>query len=561
MMSDAKVLVVDDIESNRFILVSHLNMQGVHNIFQAENGREALEKLSTNEIDLVLLDVMMPEVDGYEVLERMKADENLRDIPVIMITAVDDMDSTVKCIELGAEDYLSKPFNAVLLRARISACLEKKQLQDVEREYNRFNDFTTGFPNRDSFLKSLSDELLRWQRKQSLFGVFLIRLNNYRKILDSLGQKGGDEFIVAQGKRLDDLRPPGSLLARLGHNEFAIVLSDIDHVADGNVFAQQIHQKLEEPMKIKGHEISDSVDIGLAFSSTGYDSPEYILRDAGLAASKASQSGGYQIFDAVMHKEAMSRLDLETEMKLALAERQFRLFYQPIVALASGEIVGFEALIRWQHPYKGMVPPGEFISLAEETRLIVPMGSWILEEACRQAAEWKTLLGDERQIIIGVNVSARQLKEENFLDTLKIALDNAHIKGSNLKLELTETALIDNPDQVNRVLTEVQKMDLKIALDDFGTGYCSLSYLDRFPIDTLKIDQLFVRQIETQQKKYKIVQSTIDLAHKLGMDVIAEGVETDQELEALRKMNCEYCQGWLFHAALPVEDAAKLLLE
>jgi diguanylate cyclase (GGDEF)-like protein len=561
MMTDAKVLVVDDVESNRFILVSHLNMQGIHNIFQAENGREALEKLSTSKIDLVLLDVMMPEVDGYEVLERVKADENLRNIPVIMITAVDDMDSTVKCIELGAEDYLLKPFNAVLLRARISACLEKKHLQDIEREYIRFNDFTTGLPNRNFFLKRLSDELLRWQRHQSLFSVFLVRLNNYRKILDSLGQKGGDEFIVAQGKRLDDLRPPSSLLARLGHNEFAIVLNDIDHVADGSVLAQQIHQKLEEPLEIKGHDISDSVDIGLAFSSTGYDSPEDILRDVGLAASKAGQSGRYQIFDAVMHKKAMRRLDLETEIKLALAERQFRLFYQPIVVLATGKIIGFEALIRWQHPDKGLVPPGEFISLAEETRLIVPMGSWVLEEACRQAAEWKALLGNERRIIIGVNVSARQLKEENFLDTLNNALDKAQLKGSRLKLELTETALIDNPDQVSHVLNEVQKLDIKIALDDFGTGYCSLSYLNRFPINTLKIDQSFVRQIETQQKKYKIVQSTIDLAHKLGMDVIAEGVETDKESEALRKMNCEYCQGWLFHAALPVEDATKLLLQ
>lgn len=561
MITDATVLVVDDIASNRFILVKHLNKQGISNVLQAQNGREALELIQSNPVDLVLLDVMMPEVDGFEVLEKMKADENLRHIPVIMITALDDMESTVKCIQFGAEDYLLKPFNAVLLQARVTACLEKKHLRDVEREYLRLYDFATGLPNRDLFLNLLADELRRLERHPSLFSVLLIRLGRYQMILDSLGQKAGDAFLVAQGNRLKKLLPENVVLARLGYNEFAVILNDLGHAAYGNAWAQRIHQKLEKPLKIMEHEILPSIHIGLAFSPTGYDRPEDMLRDAGLAANKVGKRGGYQIFDEAMHKEAIKRLEMENELNSALEEHQLHLYYQPIVSLASEKITGFEALIRWQHPVKGIVAPNEFIPLAEETGFIVPMGSWVLDEACRQAAKWESMLGDKFQMTIGVNISAHQFAEENFVDTIKTALAKAQIDGSRLKLELTETAIIDNPEQVKHVLSEVQKLNIKTALDDFGTGYCSLSYLHHFPFDSLKIDQTFVRQIDTKHKNHEIVHSTITLAHKLGMDVIAEGIETVEEAEALRNMNCQYGQGLYYESPLPVEDAENLLLQ
>jgi len=559
MITDAKILIVDDYKNNRLILDTHLKSLGFSDILQAENGQVAFDMLNDNEFDLVLLDIMMPEVDGYEVLEQMKSDKNLHHIPVIMITAVDDLDSTVKCIELGAEDYLLKPFKKVLLQARINACLQRKHLQDIEREYLRFNDFITGLPNRDFFLKHLRDELLSSKRHQSLFSILLVRLNNYAKLLDGLGQRAGDEFIVAQGKRLEQLLPDRSLLARLEHNEFALILNDIDHAADGSALAQQIQIKLEEPLKIRERDISGGVSIGLTFSSAGYDRSEDMLRDAGLAAGRAVERDGYQIFDELMHKKAVKRLDLETELKKAIEEKQFVLFYQPIAMLTMGEIVGFEALIRWRHPDKGMVPPDDFIPLSEETGLVVPIGSWVLEEACRQAAEWNNLLGNERRIIVSVNVAAQQLREENFLDTLNNALVKAQLEGTSLKLELTETALIDNPDQVYHMLSEVRKLDIKTAIDDFGTGYSSLSYLHRFPINTIKIDQSFIKHIEVQSKNYKIVQSTIELAHKLGMDVIAEGIENDKVADFLREMHCEYGQGWFFHHPVPAEDATKLL--
>lgn len=560
MIPDARVLVVDDIASNRFIIITYLKKQNIPNIVEAENGSEAIECLMKDKFDLVLLDVMMPEINGYEVLQWIKKNKDIRHIPVIMITALDDMDITVKCIEAGAEDYLSKPFNPVLLRARVTACLEKKHLRDVEREYLRLYDSATGLPNRDLFLKRLKEELHRWQLHSSLFSVLLIRLGKYRMILDGLGQGAGDEFLLAQAKRLGMLVPSNSFLACLGHNEFAVLLNDLSHAADGNVLARKIHDKLEKPLKIREHDISGSVNAGLSFSSPEYETPEDMLRDASLAANKAERTGGYQIFDENMHKEAMKRLDMETELKTAIQEKQLILYYQPIITFASKNVISFEALVRWLHPTKGMVPPDEFIGLAEETGLIVPLGTWVLEEACRQAARWKVLLAEKTHMTIGINVSAHQFTKAGFINVLKNAIYNAGIKGSELKLELTETALIDNPDQVEDVLNQVRELNIKTALDDFGTGYCSLSYLHRFPFDSLKIDRSFVSHIDVEQKNHEIVSSTIALAHKLGMEVIAEGIETDNEEEALRSMDCDCGQGNLFSLPLTEKEAAKRLL-
>ena len=561
MIKDAKILVVDDIASNRHIVVTYLKKQGISNIFQAENGHEALEHIRSNPTDLLLLDVMMPEVDGFEVLEQMKKDQDLRNIPVIMITALNDMDSTIKCIKSGAEDYLLKPFNKVLLQARVFACLEKKYLRDVEREYLRMYDFATGLPNRDLFLNQLTEELRRWQRHHSLFSVLLIRLGKYQTILDSLGLGAGNDFLVAQVNRLHNQLPANAVLSRLRQNEFAVMINDHNNAAEGSAWAQKIHQNLEKPLTIMDHEISGSVYMGLAFSSTGYKKPEDILRDAGLAANQVGKKSGFQIFDQAMHKEAMKRLELETDLSLALAEQQLLLYYQPIISLGTKKIIGLEALIRWLHPVKGLIPPDKFIFLAEETGLIIPMGTWVLEEACRQAARWYSMLGNGHRVTVGVNVSAQQFIEKNFVDKVKNALAKVQLEGSRLKIELTETAIIDNPDQVKHTLEEVQKLNVTTALDDFGTGYCSLSYLHYYPFDTLKIDQIFVKDIDKRQKNREIVNSTITLAHKLGMDVVAEGIETENEAQTLHSMGCEYGQGMLYNLPLPAEDAEKLLLQ
>ncbi|MFH1981550.1 MAG: EAL domain-containing protein [Pseudomonadota bacterium] len=561
MFSDAQVLVVDDIRSNRHYLIKHLEKQGIRHVFEAENGREALDILSRQHIDLVLLDVMMPEIDGYEVLRQMKSQETLRDIPVIMITAVNDMESTVTCIENGAEDYLPKPFNPILLRARVSACLEKKRLRDVEREYLRHYDAGTGLPNPTLFLNRLTDEIGRWQYHHHLFGLLFIRMGRHRMLVESLGQKEAEAYTIKQAARLQALLSPGALLARLGQNEFGILLYHANHPAEATALAGHLLEALNRPIVIGGHDITGRIHMGIAFSSSGYRHAQEMVRDAGLAANTADPVSGYQIFDRKMHQNAMRRLTLEPELQKAVEDNQLRLYYQPIVNTANGRVVAFEGLVRWQHPERGMIPPDDFISLAEETGLIIPIGKWVLEEGCRQLRRWRDDFPKRTDLMLSINVSASQFKDDAFVSVLEEALSSTGVSGRHLKLELTETEIIDNPNQVENVLEQIHRLGISAVLDDFGTGYCSLSYLHRFPFQVLKIDQSFVRGIDRENKNQSIVESTLLLAHRLGMEVIAEGIETQEELAVLKRLNCELGQGALYHLPMPAASAERHLAE
>jgi len=558
MIRNACVLVADDIRSNRFFIVNHLKKQGFSNLLEAADGRQALDLLRQHKIDLVLLDVMMPEMNGRQALRAIKTDPALRHLPVIMITALDDMDSTVECIENGAEDYILKPFNPVLLNARISASLEKKRLRDVEREYLRLYDAATGLPNKELFLVRLTEELDRSRRRASLFGVLVIRLERYRVLMDSLGQIAAEHYIVSSAHRLSNCAPARALVARLGRGEFGLLTYDLTRPSEAIAAARTAARELGATIEIEGHEITGKIQVGLTFSSAGYEKPQDFLRDAGLAANSADIETGYQIFDADMHKAAMHRLTLEPELKRAIETNQLVLYYQPVVDLKSGKITDFEALVRWIHPEKGLVSPDVFISLAEETGQILQIGKWVLEEACRQAAAWEALDGGRKAFSIGVNVSAQQFSSPEFIGTIENALENARCSCSSIKLELTETALIDNTRLVGDVVRKLKQLEIKTALDDFGTGYCSLNYLHSFPFDTLKIDQSFVRGIHLENRNRDIVMSTIMLAHKLGMNVIAEGVETREEADVLLAMDCDFGQGHYFSQAVPAAEATGL---
>lgn len=561
MLQDACILIADDIRSNRFFVVNHLKKQGFSNFHEAADGQAALDVMRRHEVDLVLLDVMMPQMDGRQALKIIKTDRALRHIPVIMITALDDMDSTVECIENGAEDYILKPFNPVLLNARIHASLEKKRLRDVEREYLRLYDEATGLPNKDLFLMRLSEELERAALHASLFSVLVIRLERYRILMDSLGEVAGKQYIVSKARLLSACAPARTLVARLGPSEFALLLYDLSSPSEAIAIARATFAELGQTVEIQGHEITGKIQVGLTFSSAGYQSAEDFLRDAGLAANSADIQTGYQIFDADMHKAAMHRLTLEPELKRAIENEQLVLYYQPVVSFKSGKISGFEGLVRWIHPEKGLVPPDVFISLAEETGQILQIGKWVLEEACRQAAAWEAMDGGFDNLAIGVNVSAQQFSRPEFIDTIEGALESAQCSCSSIKLELTETAVIDNTRLVEEVVKQLEQLEIKTALDDFGTGYCSLSYLHSFPFNTLKVDQSFVRNIDREHRNRDIVQSTIMLAHKLGMEVIAEGVETQAEVDVLAAMNCDYGQGHFYSKAVPEKEASRLLRE
>ena len=313
MIEDATILVVDDVRNNRFYLVQHLKKKGFHNILEAEDGKVALRILEFESVDMVLLDIMMPKIDGYEVLKRMKTDNRWRDIPVLMITSVEDQDSAVECIENGAEDYLPKPFNPILLQARVKACLERKRLLDVEREYLRFYDSGTGLPNQELLIRRLAGELSRWQNYPELFSLLVIRLDRYQMLVDSLGDAGAEAFVNAQATRLTPAVPKDAFLARLDNQEFGLLVYRMKHVSAGSQLARRLIDVLETPLTIEGHDVAGRIRIGLAFSSTDYQNALDMIRDAGLAASSADQATGFQVFDSRMHEEAMRRLVLEPD--------------------------------------------------------------------------------------------------------------------------------------------------------------------------------------------------------------------------------------------------------
>ncbi|MGM0452237.1 MAG: two-component system response regulator [Thermodesulfobacteriota bacterium] len=559
MIKDANILVVDDLTSSRYALVKLLEKQGFANVYEVENGKEALERLHKIPVDLVLLDFMMPEINGIDVLKIIKSDPLLAPIPVIMITVVDNTDETVRAIELGAEDYLPKPFNPVMLKARVKASLEKKRLRDIEKEYLRMYDLTTGLPNRRFFVDRLNEELQRSRSSHSLFAVFHIRLDTYDTIAESLDQKAAEDYILARAEQLSAILPANAEMARISDHVFAVLLFDLQSDANGNKTALRVYETLCRPMTLRGNDISSKIRVGVVYATGLYTEAEAMMRDASLAAGKVASSGGFKIFDDAMHKDALKRLRMEPELRRAMAENQFRLYYQPIVDLQSSAIVGYEALLRWLHPEKGMILPDEFIPLAEETRLIIPLGQWVVEEACRQAARWqKHNGGNNHRLPVSINISIHQLTDPDFIAHLQKGLAANATDGQNIHLEVTESGLIENPDQMETILNAVQQINVKTALDDFGKGYCSLSYLHRFPFDTLKIDKSFVHNLHRFPRNREIVNSTIDLAHRLGMAVVAEGIETGEEAGALREMNCEFGQGFLFNHPMPDNEAEKL---
>ncbi|MFW6296932.1 MAG: EAL domain-containing protein [Desulfosalsimonas sp.] len=560
MNTDAAILVVEDVKSSRVALVKMLSKLGFLHIYEAGTGKKALERLKNTKIDLVLLDVMMPEMDGHEVLKIMKADVNLRQIPVIMVTAVDDMGSAVTCIERGAEDYLTKPFNPVMLRARIFASLEKKRLQDIEKEYLNMYDSATGLPNQRYFLQRLTEQIHRSERLPSLFVVLCVQMGKYNMIFESLGRRAANEYLETRAQQLRSILPDDALLARTGEQTFAVLLFDLPSAAKGNAAAIGIYETLCSSVNLAGHEITGRVNVGVVYNNPPYKSAEVMFRDSGLAASRAGLRGGFKIFDDTLHQEAMRRLELEPDLRRALNKSQFLIYYQPIVHMGNGDIAGYEALVRWMHPEKGMIMPDGFINIAEDTGLIIPLGNWVLYEVCHQAALWGKKTNKKNNFTISVNVSAHQFADLNFLSVLQNALEKTGASSENIKMELTETALIENAPRLAEILNELAQINVRTSLDDFGKGYCSLNYLNRFPFDTLKIDRSLIRGISTAPRNQAIVGSTIELAHRLGMSVVAEGLEELQEVETLQKMGCEYGQGWFYSEPLPEKQAGKLLL-
>jgi diguanylate cyclase (GGDEF)-like protein len=394
--------------------------------------------------------------------------------------------------------------------------------------------------------------LLEKRRAQSSFSVLFLDVDRFKVVNDSLGHARGDEMLVEVGRRLHSGVRPADTVARLGGDEFTVLLEDVPARESACRVADRLQDAMKAPFVLGGQEVFSGVSIGIAHGSAGYGTPEEILRDADTALyrAKAQGRGRWVEFDSTMHERAVELLQLETDLRRALERHELLLHYQPVVQLETGRISGAEALVRWQHPERGLVPPVEFIPLAEETGLIVPIGAWVLREACEQMHRWQQQL-NAPDLEIGVNLSSKQFQSPGLVGEVADVLRVTGLSPRSLRLEVTESLLMDKHPAVADAMTGLRAMGVRIDLDDFGTGYSSLSYLHQFPIDTLKIDRSFVHRMSASEEGLEIVNTILSLAQSLDMEVVAEGVENAEQLKLLRGMHCSYAQG--YHLSRPID--------
>ncbi|MEI2583306.1 EAL domain-containing protein [Scytonema sp. PRP1] len=430
---------------------------------------------------------------------------------------------------------------------------------------NAFYDVLTGLPNRALFMNRLGVALEQKKRhKDYLFAVLFLDLDRFKLINDSLGHLLGDQFLLEIAKRLESCVRSTDIAARLGGDEFTVLLDPIENVSNAIQVAERIQQELALPFRLNGHEVSTTASIGIALSSAvDYNQPQDVLRDADTAMYRAKALGKarYELFNLEMYEEAVARLELEIALRQAIERQEFQVYYQPIVSLTSGTISGFEALLRWQHPERGLVSPTDFIPIAEETGLIVSIGYWVLQEACRQMQAWR-MCDDPTNSLnkISVNLSIKQFSQPDLIEQMAQILHLTGLDACYLVLEITESVIMENGNETTVAFSKLREMGIELSIDDFGTGYSSLSRLHNFPISTLKIDRSFVTPIDNNGKNLEIIETIVTLAHKLGVDVTAEGVETKEQLAFLRRLNCEYGQGYFFSHPLDSSAATALIV-
>lgn len=437
----------------------------------------------------------------------------------------------------------------------------RKQIEE-QLLFQATHDALTGLPNRASLEERLAMAIERSERDDGyLFAVLFLDLDRFKNVNDSLGHALGDRLLVATAERLEKCVRPVDTIARLGGDEFAILLEDLEDMEEATWFAQQIQKAIARPFELNGHELFSTASIGIVHQPKEYGRPQDLIRDADIAMYKAKDLGRarHEIFEVAMHSKIVSRLNLETDLRRAVEKKEFLVHYQPIVSLSTGRIVAFEALVRWQHPQRGMVSPIEFIPLAEETGLIVSIGLLVMEESCRQMRIWQDRFPNHVPLTVDVNLSGVQLAQPYLVDQLSTVLHNTGLDGRRLRLEITESTIAQDEELATRTLAYMKDMNVHAHIDDFGTGYSSLGKLHLFPVRGLKIDRSFISRIGNAGDDTETVRTITSLAHNLGMDVIAEGVETPAQLARLRTMGCDYAQGYFFSKPVGSEAAGDLL--
>lgn len=711
--SGQKILVIDDSPDNLRALSAALAGHQ-YDVRCAKSGPIAFQAMAAEMPDLILLDIRMPDMDGYTICQRLKADPRTQAVPVIFISASDAAFDKVKAFSVGGADYITKPFQVEEVLARIKNQLELKlaqtkldqlnneleqrvqqrtqQLQAVNQQlkaseerlegilntlqdviwsasfepfhvlylnpaaatvyqrpvkdfltnpalwfevihpddraevqesikaltvrgnldiehrilgsdggirwvrnrsrlviadsetpiriegiisdisdrkrveqqliHDALHDALTQLPNRTLFIERIERAL---RRKKShpdyTFAILFIDLDRFKVVNDSLGHRAGDCLLIEVANRLLQCIRPADTVARLGGDEFTILLDEIRSTSDAIHWVERIRAELSQPIEINGNTVFIRSSIGIVMATDRYPSASDLLRDADIAMYRAKEThlSGYELFNQEMYAQTMRRLQLENDLRLGLERQEFQLHYQPIISLNDQSILGFEALVRWQHPLEGMIRPDEFITIAEETGLIIPLGNWILQQACRQIHQWQQQFNGYHQLKLNINVASQQVCEPTLVKTLDAILQDVGLSGETLRLEITESTLMQHTEATIATLQQIRQRHIQISIDDFGTGYSSLGYLSRFPINNLKIDRSFVSRMHVDPDSFEIVRAITALAHTLGMDVTAEGIELDEQLQQLQQLGCEFGQGYLFARPLNVAEAEALL--
>lgn len=565
----ARVMMLLDDVANAGLLGACLRDLGYRNVVVAEHAAHARQLLLSDLPDLLILDAELPGEGGLDMLSWMRGEKLLRNTVIIVLAGSDDMDMKLQVLELGASDYLCKPVDARELSLRMRNILS----HSVNRAVGVNHDALTGLTNRQRF-NIILDWALTYAKRMGIVGAVLqIGIDRFAQVNEALGPSVGDRLLQAVAQRLMEyVRETdvvlgaaeseasgefGVSLSRIGGDEFSVLLPVIQRAEQAATVAMRIQYALATPFNIAGHELIVTCSIGIAVFPTDGMTRDLILGNAGAAMAHAKQQGRdrHEFYGKEMNRRSLARLAIERDLRLALERNEFSLVYQPKVGVKSGLVNGAETLLRWRHPQRGMVSPAEFIPIAEEIDLITPLSEWVFRNACRQISAWQGAgLAVPR---ISVNMSARQMHDPGFEKSIRSILLECRVKGENIVLELTESALMKDPDRAVSILKALRETGIGISIDDFGTGYSSLAYLRRFPLDELKIDRSFL--METSDDSAAIVSAIIALGHSLRLKVVAEGVEDEKQLEFLRVRNCDEYQGYFFSKPVPPEAFEMLL--
>lgn len=595
-MAKRVIICVDDDRHFLFSLRDRLSqiVADKYEIELAESGEEALELLkeikdNSREIPLIICDSLLSGIAGEEVLATVHS--LYPQTRTILLTGRPNLEGVLKAVnQANLYRYISKPWEETDLSLTVREALrsydrdrelqqQNKSLKRVNRllkqeitkrkeieqllRYENLHDSLTSLANRASIVQSLHCALERVRNSESyLFALLFIDIQRFKAINDTLGHTVGDRLLVAIARRLEQIVRVSDTIARIGGDEFVILIEPLHKSQDAVSVAERICDEFSKPFCLEEQELIALPNIGIAFSSQDYLQPSQILRDADIAMhfSREKRTPSYEIFQPLMHSKTIERLRIERDLDRALKNEELRVYYQPIIEINSTKITGFEALIRWRHPTKGLISPCEFIPIAERTGAIVSIGEWVLKTACQQVKLWERQFPN-LHLKIGVNISLRQLQDPYLIPKIDKILADSGCDANKIHLELTESMLMDDIDRLLAIFAQLVNRKIQLYIDDFGTGYSSLSYLHRFPLKCLKVDRSFIKNINDRPESKKITESIVMLAHNLNMEVIAEGVETNQQLESLRPLNCKYAQGFLFSRPISALEATGLIIE